>query len=105
MSSSELVQRVDREKATAWLEEKWKGRKECPICGSNSWALPDVVSEVRPFMPRAWGLTAGLMPLVLVVCDNCGHTLAFNALVMGLVEHPEPEVEEAEEQPDDDEEL
>jgi len=83
-----MVQRVsgrsqlDTQKAINWLEEHWKGNRECPVCGHNSWSISDELVEVKPYKGN---LLPAVYPLVAVTCNTCGYTFLFNAVVAGLV--------------------
>lgn len=80
-----MAGRLDQEKALKWLSQYWSGTKMCPICGNNQWAVQERPWELREFQGGA--LAAGsVIPLVVVTCDVCGHTLLFNALKMSAVD-------------------
>ncbi len=92
--------KIDREKAIKWLNEKWKGDKLCPVCKTNSWDLPEILGEVRQF--QGGGLVVGgpVFPVFPLTCKTCGHTLFFNALVMGIIQpEAKEETKEKEGQP------
>lgn len=80
------VQNVDIEKAMAWIDEHWKGKKACPICENTKWLVGDAAGEVRAMPENARLVSGSKYPLVLVTCQVCGYTLLFNAIVIGLVE-------------------
>jgi hypothetical protein len=81
---------VDGDLTNAWLKDHWSlDRRICPICGTNDWGLiPQFVHmSLGPLGPR---LRPRTLPCVGLACRNCGHTLFFNALKMGLLaEGPE----------------
>ncbi len=79
-----------RELLTTWLNQKWRGQKLCFICGSNNWGISDKPVEIREF--HAGGLVVGgpVYPAVMVICNVCGYTLLFNALVPGILPRNEP---------------
>jgi hypothetical protein len=73
---------VDREFATRWLAQHWKDRT-CPACRKNEWGMLEQLVQVPvgariPIAPQEF-------PCVLVACRNCGHTLLFSAVRMGIV--------------------
>ena len=90
-----MVQRVtgreklDKEKAIAWLNELWPGNRLCPICTNNSWSVSDDLVEIRPYKGGTLVVGGSLYPLMIVTCNTCGHTLLFNAVVAGLVQGAE----------------
>lgn len=73
------------DKAIAWIDEHWTGKKACPICESSSWLVGDVVGEMREFLPDKRPLANSLYPMIVLSCRACGYTLLFNATVMGLL--------------------
>jgi hypothetical protein len=74
------------EQIAKFLNEKWKGQKLCPVCQSNKWGVSDKPVELREFTPGAFVVGGPVYPLVSVTCNVCGHTLLFNAIVMGVVD-------------------
>lgn len=79
-------EKLDTDKALAWLAKHWDKSHDCPICGSDNWTISDDVVEVRRFRGGALGVGGPLYPYLVVTCSTCGHTHFFNALVAGLVE-------------------
>jgi hypothetical protein len=78
---------IDRGKVTEWLNEKWRGSKKCMICGENDWSIGDTASRLGPYY-HVGGMVMGggpIYPLIVVTCINCGYTMLFNGIVMGLV--------------------
>lgn len=80
-----------REKIIHWLNEKWRGSKFCPICGSSNWAVGEILGEIREFKGGALVLPGQLFPLVVVTCQTCGNTVLLNAIVAGIVKAPPPQ--------------
>lgn len=78
----------ERDRAIAWISEKWKQRY-CPICGESSWTVDNVV-EVRQFEMGniVIGGDSTIFPLVPIVCDNCGYTFFINALRSKTIARP-----------------
>src|SRR5258706_13184110 len=73
-----------------WIEKHWKGEGRCPVCAENDrWQPGDHVVELRRFRPGATTPGRPVQPLVSVTCMNCGHTLFFSAVVLGLVAEEE----------------
>jgi len=81
--------KIDVKRAADWLNTKWQGPKVCPICKNNNWGIPDTLAEVRGFFQGSLVVGGPVFPVLLVTCNVCGHVLAFNAVVMGLVERTE----------------
>ena len=81
---------VDPRGLVRWIEKHWKGEGRCPVCAENDrWQPGDHVVELRRFRPGATTPGRPVQPLVTVTCMNCGNTLFFSAVVLGLV--PEEE--------------
>ena len=69
--------------ARDWLVNKGVMRA-CTVCGENSWQLakhaiwPNIYGERGPLI----GGTS--YPQIMLICNNCAHTVYFNAVLMGL---------------------
>lgn len=73
----------------------WKGNRECPICISRTtWAISTIV-EVREFNEVNHCPGAAITPLVQVRCNNCGYTVLFNAIALGVVDRDTSKAREA----------
>ena len=71
--------KVDRSLAIQWLEGHWKGERQCPICQASAWGVGDDLL-------RLWtSKHVPSYPCIVVVCNNCGYTMLFNAVRMGLL--------------------
>jgi predicted nucleic-acid-binding Zn-ribbon protein len=77
------------EKLIAWLNKKWQGNKNCPICSQNNWAVGSVL-ELREFNDGNLVVGGPITPVIPIICNNCGHTLMFNAIVSGIIESLKP---------------
>lgn len=70
-----------KQQARAWLAEQALD-VECSVCRVNAWVLGDLV-ELD--VARSADFMAGAhYPVIPLICRNCGHTLFFNAVMMGL---------------------
>ena len=78
-----------RERAVAAIQSNWAGSKVCPFCLKSNWTVGDL-SAIPNFVPPNLNL-GSLHPTVPLVCETCGNTLWFNAIIAGVVERPEPE--------------
>jgi hypothetical protein len=79
-----------RRKAAEWLTQRWTAEdKRCPICQSIDWGISDVV-ELRPFHDGAIRLNDSVYPVFMLICNVCGYSRAFNAIIAGVITSPEP---------------
>ena len=76
--------RIDQEKALEWLNSRWGGPKHCPVCKANEWGFGERIIAALPYIHGGVSLGGHTHPLVVLNCNNCGHTLFFNAITMGL---------------------
>jgi hypothetical protein len=73
----------------------WNGNRQCPICISRTtWSISTPV-EVREFNEGNHCPGAAITPLIKVECNNCGYTILFNAIALGVVDPATGKVKEA----------
>jgi len=73
------------EKIIQYLNEKWQ-KRPCPMCGVGNWSVQDRVFELREF--HGGSLVVGgtpIIPIIPVICNNCGNTILINAIIAGVV--------------------
>jgi predicted nucleic-acid-binding Zn-ribbon protein len=70
-----------KNKFVNYLNSKWPEPQLCPICKAQNWVIPSSIYEIREVKPKDKFRFA---PLIQVICNNCGHTLLFNAIVSGI---------------------
>jgi hypothetical protein len=75
------------EKATQWFVERLGDEKGCPMCGNTKWHVGGFV-EIGQRLNLLSGGRA--YPSVPLICINCGNTVLFNAVAMGLIGDAEP---------------
>ena len=83
------------DKIVAWLTEKIPQPHLCPSCRHNNWDVGQFL--IQPTTLGAGGniLLGGIgYPQVLLTCTNCGHTLMYNSVLMGLSK-PSPPLTDA----------
>jgi hypothetical protein len=81
--------KMDSTKLIGYLKDKWAGRP-CPMCGHAGWSIQDGVYELREFHEGGMVIGGGaLVPVVPVICSNCGNTILVNAILTGIVERGE----------------
>ena len=75
-----------KNKVLAWLDEKWpKERRCCEICGSESWTLAQDITVPLVF-EGSIKFGGATYPQISVICNNCGNTKNFNAVMMGVLQ-------------------
>jgi len=82
-----------RQQIINWLNEKWPMAQKCPICQHREWSIDGTIHELREFHSGDFVVGGSVFPVVPIVCNFCGYTFFFNALKLGLIEHPEKEGE------------
>lgn len=75
-------------KISAALNQKTGGQKPCVICGQiNKWTILDSYSVpilgLDPGGPHFFGAS---LPLVPLVCTNCGNTHFINLRILGFTD-------------------
>jgi hypothetical protein len=85
------MSKIDAQKLIAFLNAKWGGRA-CTMCSIVTWSVQDSTFELREFNQGNMVLGGPLIPVVPVICSNCGNTVLVNAIMAGLVaaEPPKP---------------
>jgi predicted nucleic-acid-binding Zn-ribbon protein len=63
--------------------EQWLNSRgisfNCPMCGSTQWETGEIVSGVNV------SGHGDVLPMVQVICSNCGYVMFFAATPIGLV--------------------
>jgi len=76
---------VDLAAANEWLMSHWPMEKRlCPVCQVVQWSIGPSFAQI-PINVIGSHSSPRTNPCVAVVCGNCGNTLFFNAIVMGLL--------------------
>jgi len=86
------LDKQQREEVLRYLGEKWKKPSQCPVCQHTDWGITETTFEIREFLGGSISVGGGsITPIIVVTCDNCGNTLFFNAISLGIVKRPEKE--------------
>ncbi len=85
----------EKKKAQDWLRERMPAALTCSVCNTQNWILADHV-VAPPIFGRGLVLGGTAYPHVMLICRQCGHTVFFNAVMMGLVEKRREKAEEPE---------
>ena len=75
---------IDTQKLLEHLRAKWLNRP-CPICQGGPWSVSDKTFQLLEFNQAGLTLGGPVVPVVPVICTNCGNTVLINALIVGLV--------------------
>ncbi len=80
------------DKMLSYLQEKW-GDRQCPMCGKGPLTVQDKVFQLTEFHHGSLVMGGPLVPIVPVVCNNCGNTILVNAIIAGAIQLPSPAAE------------
>jgi len=69
----------------AYLKSKWGETLRCPMCTNTEWDVQESTYELREWNPHTLVSTGPVLPLIPVVCTNCGNTILVNAIAAGIV--------------------
>jgi hypothetical protein len=75
--------KVDKAQVEKWLREQWPSPR-CPISGHTTWIIGDHYVQPIPY-PMPVPTTGAGYPMVMLICNGCGYTMHFNAVLMGLL--------------------
>jgi len=81
--------KFDGQIAIAHLQEKWEG-KPCPMCGVGNWNVNNSTFQLTEFNQGNMIIGGPVVPVIPVVCNNCGNTILVNAITAGVIK-PESE--------------
>ena len=76
--------KVDDKKAIAHLRAKW-GERACPMCGVGNWSVNESTFQLTEFNQGSIIIGGPVVPVLPVICMNCGNTVLINAITAGLV--------------------
>jgi len=67
------------------LDRYWKELGKCKICGTEL-ELSDTIYELPEFMPSYPTVASARIPVVALVCKECGNIVLFDAIVLKLID-------------------
>jgi predicted nucleic-acid-binding Zn-ribbon protein len=70
------------QKLENWLTSK-KLNPTCPSCGGRKWAPVDIISA-NTVTAKGTAIGGNTVPMVQMVCSNCGFVKLYAAVPMGL---------------------
>lgn len=74
-----------KEKVLKSLTQKWPEPRVCSVCHQQQWNVSDKVFEIREFHGGSLVVGGPVVPVIAATCTNCGNTLFFNAILLGVV--------------------
>lgn len=81
---------TDRQKTTILSTLNAKGVKAmCPMCGKNSWEIGGELVSTTALNPGGTMVVgAPIVPMIQLICTNCGFVSHHAAAVMGIQINP-----------------
>jgi hypothetical protein len=77
--------KFDTQKLIEHLSVKWK-QKPCPLCGGGPWNVQDTTYQLMEFSEGGALVLGGpILPVIPVICANCGNTVLVNAVVSKVI--------------------
>jgi len=79
------LSQAQKQQVINWLQTKKPTGFQCSVCGVAMWSVGDHI--VTAMVNEGGGLSVGgpSYPNAFLICNNCGHTVYFNAVMMGLM--------------------
>jgi len=80
------LSKEQEDKAIKWLKTKMVASNlSCEVCHTKSWTvLNDIVAPM--IFDKGAMKTGAITPQFMIMCQNCGNTKYFNAIVSGVIE-------------------
>jgi hypothetical protein len=82
----DLVLSQEQQDKLVSLINQFLRNPNCAICNSPNWGILDRLYEIRQFAKGSILVGGGIVPLVVIVCKNCGHIRFMNAITIGFVD-------------------
>lgn len=79
------MQKVNTAEFVKYLKENWKGRP-CHMCGGVDWKIQGAVFQLIPYGDDRLVVGSPNIPVVPVICEQCGNTVLVSARVAGIVD-------------------
>jgi hypothetical protein len=58
------------------------------MCAGGPWSVSDKTYQLMEYTEQGIVLGGPIMPVIPVICGNCGHTELINAIVAGVISPP-----------------
>ena len=90
------INKEEKQKIIETIQKKLRERQKtlvCPVCGNNGFILAEGYTQ-DSLQDELAGIVIGgkSIPVVIVVCNHCGHVIRFSLGVLGLL--PKQEIKE-----------
>ena len=75
------------EEIIEFINTHWTNQS-CPMCGNKTWNITDKIFELREFNNGdlvVGGPDASVVPVIPIICDNCGNTVLINVVTTHLL--------------------
>jgi hypothetical protein len=80
----------DVDKFEEFIKAKWGADRKCPYCESDKWLISTKCGELDEY--SAEGQTNDKsMPVVPIICENCGHVVLVHPLLSRALAQPKKE--------------
>lgn len=73
-----------------WFLDHLASDTKCPVCGTNKFTIIPSIINAPVHIPGGIRVPGPYLPLVPIVCQNCGRVDLFSAIIMGVVPKDEP---------------
>ena len=83
----------DAKKALDWVDSKWGIQKKCFVCNKDDWSLSDTYGML-PTGGKGNVRLGSSFPYIVLTCLDCGNSVFFNAVIIGLLPSGKEEVED-----------
>lgn len=77
----------DAKKFEAFLRDKWGPDRKCPYCGATNWFISPTCGSLDEYVAGDQRPQKA-MPVVPVICGNCGSIALVHPLKSGALERP-----------------
>lgn len=82
--SSRKLSPAEMQAAKDWIK-KYYPEGRCSICKEQKWKSSSRLFCLPEYSDEDCGVKQ-VLPCVVLICETCGHTVSFNAVLMGLLE-------------------
>lgn len=80
--------KLDTEKLKPWLDKFWNNPPNCIVCENDNWGFLERIWELVEYWPNS-SQNIPTVPIVALVCSNCGYIISFSAIALEVVKKQE----------------